>query len=159
MKNIFLKFIFVAISFWPLLASAGPRQVARGNSSEECLYKKREPIKLPNAVVSAKGEDSTSFFLRGGVYLDIVEWSCSRLGKRILVVVPKAKDSSGFVYDLIVKIAGASVATEFKSLIRSSFELDDFSRSIEIQGFEAASYSVHRSDYEAIYTILYYTSD
>lgn len=159
MKKFFTIVVFLQLLGLNVNAGAAKTDMARVTALEGCLYRSTAPIKIPTALTSTKGADSTSFLLRGGTYVDIVEWNCSRLGKRIFIVVPKSKDSVESVNSLLTKISQATVARSFKNLVSSSFGKEEFFQMVDIDGYEFASYAVRRTDYESIYTIIYYTAD
>jgi hypothetical protein len=154
-----MKLILIRLFALILLGLPFAARAAEGTDGDACLYRKNNPVKLPGTLASTKGEDSTSLFLRGGTYINLVEWSCSRLGKRIYIAVPSSKDSVNYISDLLTKIAEVPVAHALKGIVRSSFEREDFSTSLDIQGFELVSYSVRRTDYESTYIVTYYTAD
>lgn len=77
----------------------------------------------------------------------------------MLIVIPKANDSANYVYGIFSKMVGKDVAKGFKNVFYESGEMSDFMRQVNLEGFEFANYSVRRTDYESMYTIVYYTSD
>ena len=98
--GLFLSF-FVAIVLWlPVNVVAKPAVAAEHN----CLYAKSKVIKPRSTLSFVKDENSHSFFLRGGVYVNVVVWDCTRLGRRILFVVPKSRDTVDYVRDLFSQV-------------------------------------------------------
>lgn len=159
MKRIRLRILVLMFLGLTLSAGAADAIGGQGNDGESCLYRKSNPVKLPGTLSSTKDENSASFFLVGGTYIHLVEWSCTRLGKRIFIAVPSGKDSVNYISDLLAKIADAGVAQALKGTVKSSFEREEFATSLDVQGFELVSYVVRRTDYESTYIVTYYTAD
>jgi len=153
--RLFVLFFAVTLLGSHVNVGAKPTVAAR---ERNCLYAESKASKPSDTLSSFKDENSNSFFLRGGVYVNVVVWDCTRLGKRILIVVPKSRDTVDYVGRLFSQVVSASPSTFLRAL-RESFDKSQFEDNFEIVGFETAEFIVSRNSYESIYTITYYTAD
>lgn len=125
-----------------------------------CIYSAQRESRPPGVISAVKSKDSASYFLRSGAYVNVVSWSCTRLGKRLLIVVPSSSDNPKYVESVLVAIGGKEIATAFKDVLEKATEKYGATRSdVKIDGYESASIDLQKDEYESRYVVTYYTSD
>lgn len=128
-------------------------------NADDCLYQKSTQSRPSGVLATAKSGESVSYLLKDGSYANVVEWNCSRLGKRILLVVPGEDQNAAKAYRLFAKIADRTVVDKFATAFPEASKQKNFEKSIQIDGYEVAKLIVRRSDYASEYLVEYYTSD
>jgi len=154
MKNLLI--FFLAFQFLsPAIAQSTPeKSVTTG-----CQY---NPVKIgkPSDVVSLINRNNSTFFLlKTGAYVEVTDWSCKRYGKRIFLVVPVEHDSEKYVNTILSKLIDKDILVSIKQGLRKSFSKDEFDADLGLTGYEESKISIHRTEYEAVYLITYYTPD
>jgi hypothetical protein len=106
---------------------------------------------------SVKGDNSWSYFLRGGGYVNVVTYHCLRFGQRIYLFLPAEIDKPENAMRILKSIVGTDTARWFQTPIDDSMKPDQPSRvEVTIPRMEAASVEIQHSLYEGIYLIEYY---
>lgn len=128
-------------------------------AGQNCLYKQQAKLKPVGIVAEVHGSEFSSYLLKNGSYLHINLWSCSRLGRRLLIVVPQKEDTAHGVIKVSMPLVDNELREWLKKSIMDSFGEENYEREYEVEGYEAVKLSVSRDMFSATYIISYYTSD
>lgn len=59
-----------------------------------CVYAKQKEARPPHTLTAARTAESMAYLVRGGLYVHVTDWSCTRLGKRVLIETPGSADDA-----------------------------------------------------------------
>ncbi|MCR6497143.1 hypothetical protein LJB71_13540 [Thermomonas sp. S9] len=125
----------------------------------DCLFKEQAKVKPASTVAETHGSEFSSYMLKNGIYIHVNSWSCSRLGKRLLIVVPQEEDSASGVTKAALPLVDKELRDWLRESIAASRHSESFTKEVEVAGYESVKFSVSRDMFSAIYIVEYYTSD
>lgn len=128
-------------------------------AGESCLYKKQIEVRPNGVAAEIRKSEFIGYLLVNGAYLRVDSWSCSRFGKRLLLIVPQNDDSADAVAKVVLPLVDEALSNWLKVSITSSFGMDNYEDATEVKGYESAQIAVRRDLFSATYTIEYYTPD
>ena len=125
-----------------------------------CTYAAQKETRPTGVLATVKSKDLVSYFLRGGAYVNVVSWSCRRLGKRLLIVVPASNDSQKFVETILTTVTEKEIVGAFRSTLEKAAGKYGVTKAdLKIDGYEGVSIEVQKDEYESKYVVTYYTAD
>ena len=128
-------------------------------TADDCIYQPTKESVPVGTKSKVKLEYSTSYLLKSGAYVSVVNWDCRRIGKRIFIFIPSGQKLTINAFEVFKSVAGIEISSHFKKSFDASSEQQDFKDKVEIEGMEISEFSHTDNLYEQIYTITYATPD
>ena len=127
--------------------------------ADDCMYQTtRETVPIGTRS-KVKLEFSTSYLLKSGAYVSVVNWDCRRIGKRILIFIPSDQKSKIEAFDIFKSVAGIEISNYFRKSFDESNGKQHSEDKVEIEGMEISEFSMMDNMYERVYTVTYSTPD
>lgn len=124
----------------------------------ECLYSGRAVAEPAGVARTVTNESGDSFLFNDGHYIQLINWDCNRIGRRIFIYFPKVDVASSEIYEQLSPLMEDGLRSALHDFLASS-NSSRYESSPNIPGYEYVNFLHIKDAYSEQVTILYYTTD